>query len=156
GALSRCVVFAAVWAFGLLLALPAFAAGKSVVVYVEGPNSSEVRKQILESVPKTLDVVDPDAFQSALVTAGQKGPVGNVIAIPKMRDKTVKTLRKATENAKADALVVGRVRKAKGGSDEVYLVWIEPGGTDLPVDEAVPLKGSPSDRSSAIKNVLGA
>jgi len=139
----------------VLFVSPALAAGKAIAVYVEGTNTSEVRKQILESVPKTLDVIDPEAFQSALVKAGQKGPLGNVIAVPKMRDKTLKTVRKAVENAKVEAAVIARTRKAKGGGDEVYLIYIDAIPGDLAVDEAVPLKGSSSERATAIKNVLG-
>lgn len=152
---GRLLTFLAVVVSFLLFATGALAAGKTIAVVVEGNNASEVRRQVLEVVPKTLEVVSPDTFGAALSKAGQKGPFGNGIALAKGRDRQLTAIRKALEASKADAAVIGRVRKARGGADEVYIVLVDAIPGDLAVDEAVPLKGSEADRIEAIRKVLG-
>jgi hypothetical protein len=146
-ALALCVV--------MLAALPAWAANKSLVVYVEGPDASAARERVLAVVPKNLDVVDPDKFSKALGDAGQKGQMGITIWLPKKRDKQLKAVRDALEKVGADAAIVARTRKGKGGVPELYVLYVDPIPGDLAVDEAVSMKGSDEDKAAAIKASVG-
>src|SRR5829696_3491513 len=80
----------------LLVSVPAWAANKAIVVYVEGNEASAARERVLETLPKTLDVVDPAKFEAALTKAGQKTPMGIVLFMPPTkREKQIKAIRKA-------------------------------------------------------------
>ena len=126
---------------------------KSIAVYIEGNNARAVRSSVLEIVPKTLTVVDPGEFSKALGKAGARGPFGNLIAVPKQRDKLLAKVRKAAVTAGAAVVVMGRVRKSKRGGDEVYIVYVDADSNDLAVDEAVALKTG--EQTAALKGVLG-
>jgi hypothetical protein len=131
------------------------AAGKKLAVYVEGNNAETVRSQILQAVPKSVEVVDPEVFSEALKKAGHKGPMGNAIAIGWQRKKILTSVRKALETSKIDGAIVARTRKGKGQKDEVYVLYVDPIPGDLAVDEAVPLEGGEGDRVAALKSALG-
>ncbi len=107
---------------------------KTIAVHVEGPHSDAVRGQILDALPKTLTVVEPEAFSKALAAAGQRGAFGNALAAPKQRGKIIGVLRRAAAAAHADSVVLGRVR-----GKEVFLFHVSAKGEIL-VDRGVPLE----------------
>ena len=137
----------------VLLATSAFAQSKSIVVYVEGPDAASARAPVLQVVPKTLGVVDPDAFSKALAQAGQRGPMGNQIAIARGREKVLERVRKAIGAVGAEGAVIGRVRRTRSGGQEVWVLFVDPIPGDLAVDEAVPLEAG--DRAAPFRAALG-
>ena len=138
----------------IAVSVPAWAANKAIVVYVEGNDSEKARERILEAVPKTLDVVDPGKFDDALAKAGQKGDMGATVWVPKLREKSIKSVRKAVESVKAEGAIIARTRKGKGGKPELYILYVDPIPGDLAVDEAVSMKGTAADQTAAIKAVI--
>lgn len=154
------VVPAFALAFGLAFVGAAVTAGtaeaqeKSIAVYIEGPDADNVRADVVAAVPKTLRVIEPGEYSGALRKAGLKPPMGNVIAQPKFRDKVLTKVRKATEQVGAAAAIIGRVRKTRTGSREVWLLFVDAIPGDLSVDEAVAITDDSDARKSAFKSVL--
>jgi hypothetical protein len=110
---------------------------KPIAVYVEGPDASSVRDEVLAVVPGSLKVLDEGEFSSALQKQGQKGQMGNVMAQPKQRGKLLSRIKKATEKAGAQAAIVARVRKTRTGGRELWVLLVDPGSDDLEIDKAV-------------------
>lgn len=125
----------------------------SVVVYVEGQDGDSTREEIVALVPGTLRVIEPGAFAAALRKAGQRGQMGNTIAIAKQRGKILAAVRKATAEVGASAAIIGRIRKTRTLSREVYLVYVT-SDSDLPIDKPVPLDDSAEKRAAALKETL--
>lgn len=141
----------------VLTALPssAEAAGKKpIAVYVEGPDADEVRAELVDIVPKGLDVIDESAFSDALKKQGQKGQMGNPMAIAKQRAKLVARIRKAVEQAGLQGAVIARVRKTRTGGRELWVLWIAPNSDDVDVDKAIALDGGASEHKTAFKAEL--
>jgi hypothetical protein len=127
---------------------------KPIAVYVEGPDASSIRDEVLAVVPGSLKVLDEGAFTSALQKQGQRGAMGNVMAQPKQRGKLLSRIRKATEKAGAQGAIIARVRKTRTGGRELWVLFVDPGSDDLEIDKAVPLATSESERASALKEAL--
>lgn len=125
----------------------------SIVVYIEGQDADATRDEILAILPKSARVVDPESFTDALAKAGQRGPMGNVMAIAKQRGKLLEKIRKAIDAAGASAAIIGRIRKTRTLSREVYLLYVK-GSGELAVDEPVPLDDSGEQRKGALKKTL--
>src|SRR5688572_27071261 len=108
-------LFHALLALLAVLAMPtlSLAAGKKLAVYVEGNDASAVRSQILQAVPKSVEVVDAEVFSDSLAKAGQRGQMGNALAIGWQRKKILASVRKALETSKIDAAIVARTRKGR-------------------------------------------
>jgi hypothetical protein len=137
--------------------IPALAAdGKTIAVYVEGPDAALVRADVLALAPKALTVVEASRFSAALQKAGQRGEMGNLVAVKAQRDRLLSRIRKAATDVQADAVVIGRVRPRKGGGKEVWLLFVDAMPGDLALDEAVALPADGSDRRTALGVVLKA
>src|SRR4026208_863775 len=89
------------WLCAVVVSVPAWAANKAIAVYVEGNESSAARERILEATPKSVDVVDPAKFESALGKAGHKGQMGATVWVKNLREKQLKSVRKALGDLKA-------------------------------------------------------
>lgn len=140
-----------------LLLLPSHAQAadaKPIAVYVEGPDADDIRSELVDIVPKGLSVLDESTFSEALKKQGQKGQMGNAMAIAKQRTKLVPRIRKAVENAGAQGAIIARVRKTRSGGRELWVLWISPTSDDVEVDKAIALDGSADDHKSAFKSEL--
>lgn len=153
-ALGLCTPIAMLSAICAMPARAEAANSKPIAIYVEGPDADDVRAELVDIVPKGLAVLDEGAFSSALKKQGQKGQMGNAMAIEKQRGKLVSRIRKAVEQAGAQGAVIARVRKTRTGGRELWVLWITPGSDDVEVDKAIPLNGGESEHKSAFKAEL--
>ena len=140
----------------LLMAMGRAWAGdaKVIAVHVEGPDAALVRADVLALAPAALGVVDAAKFTAALQKAGQRGEMGNALAVKAQRERLLAKIRKAAADVHADAVIVGRVRPRKGGGREVWLLLVDPVPGDLALDEAVALPPDGADRRVALGVVL--
>lgn len=132
----------------------AVAAGaKSVAILVEGAEAESVAAEVQSVLPPELSAVDAKEFADALKKAGQRGQLGNTLAVKGvLRDKILERVQKAMEATGAEAAILGRVRIGKLGK-EVWLVWLGKGG-DVRVDQAVSLRGDNGERREGFRGAL--
>lgn len=135
----------------------AWAAGpKLIAVHIEGPDASLVRQDVLALTPKSIDVVGARQFDEALRHAGQRGELGRLLTMKTQRERLLGRIRTALAEVHADAVVIGRVQPRKGGSKEVWLLFVDPIPGDLAVDEAVALPIDGVERRNALAAALRA
>lgn len=159
---SRGLLPALVTVLALLVALlwsaRAAAEGKSIAVYIEGPDAEAVRSGVLAVVlegEQSIKVIEPQVFADALAKQGQRGPIGPGLASARQRDKALGRLRKAADATHASAVIAGRTRKSANGL-HVWLLWISPRQTELEIDEDVLQGGDREARKAALEKALGA
>lgn len=138
--------------FAVLSAFPAvaFAADKkSIAIFIEGADASDIADELQSVLPSGVGVVDNKEFADAFRKAGQSGPMGNAIGVKgALRDKILEKAQKAMAATSASAAILGRVRLGKTGK-EVWVVWVSADG-DVKVDQSVSLRGSSSDHKSGM------
>lgn len=131
------------------------APSKMIVVYVEGPDAESVRSAVLAVLPETVTAVDPKSFSAALRKTGARPPLGATLGVKSKRDKPLGQIRKALGDAKADAAVVGVVRRTRGTKKELVLLYVDSIPGDLAVDQVIEVKGTDADLLQAIDAALG-
>ncbi|AKT41596.1 hypothetical protein [Chondromyces crocatus] len=127
---------------------------KSIAVHIEGPDGDSMNAAIQAIVPETLQVVDPDTFTSALKKAGVRPPLGKAISDERQRKRVLPKIRKALDAAGIEAVVLGLMRKV-GARKELYLVYVDRGSDELPIDEPIALRGNEADHLRSIDATLG-
>lgn len=130
---------------------------KLVAVYLEGTDTEMVTGDLVAVLPKTIRVVSSDAFESALVKAGQRGPFGPVLGQPKQRARALGRLRKAAAAVNAEAVIVARVRH-EGGVVKARVLWVDrvERGDEVPFDEDVTIGGDEHARRELFSEKLRA
>lgn len=140
--------------FGLAIPRTARAADRIVVFHAEGDGADAFADDVKDQLPKGLIAGDPKKFETALTKAGHKGAMGKALDSTKQRDKLLDKVRKAAENAKADVVVILRVKKNKKDRTVTILV-VDPKSSSLAREDEVtlPLKKGKDDSKGVVASV---
>lgn len=125
-----------------------------IAVYVEGADAESVRAMVLALLPETLEVVDPDTFSAALKKVGVKKAVGGALASKRRRDSVLKPMRRALGEAKIDAVVIGIVRRGRGGK-RLLLMYVDPIPGEPSVNTTIPMNRGDENVLRGIDEALG-
>src|SRR5438105_3453610 len=106
-----------VWV-SLVLTSGAFAASgkQGIAILVEGPDAEAVRREVTESIPQGIPVVDSSELSSAIQV---RGTVGDGLANPKTRKQTLAAVRKALKQVGLSAALSARSKKVRGGGRDI-------------------------------------
>jgi hypothetical protein len=131
----------------------ALAKGKTVAVYVEGPDADAVRRAIVSAVPSGVTVAEAGAFNTALAEQGQKGPFGRALD-GKAREKSAMRIRRAAAASGIDGTVVARVTKGKKDRRILILLIASSGpGGDLEDELVLGAKPTKADEAKIASSV---
>jgi hypothetical protein len=140
--------------FGLAVPRTARAADRIVVFHAEGDGADAFADDVKDQLPKGLIAGDPKKFEGALTKAGHKGAMGKALDNTKQRDKLLEKVRKAADTAKADVVVILRVKKNKKDRTVTILV-VDPKSPTLAREDEVtlPLKKGKDDSKGVVASV---
>ena len=114
-----------VWVSLVLTSLAFAASGKQgVAILVEGADADAVRREVAESIPQGISVVDSNELAAAIASQGVRGSVGDALAHPKTRKQTLTAVRKALKQVGLPAALSARAKKTRGGGREIRVVLI--------------------------------
>ncbi len=125
----------------------ALAKGKTVAVYVEGPDADAVRRAIAAAVPSGVTVAETGAFNTALAEQGQKGPFGKALD-GKAREKSAMRIRRAAAASGIDGTVVARVTKGKKDR-RILILLIASSGPGGDLEDEIVLGAKPTKADDA-------
>jgi hypothetical protein len=123
------------------------AKGKTVAIYVEGPDAESVRRAIVSAVPSGVTVAETGAFNTALAEQGQKIPFGKALD-GKARDKSAMRIRRAAAASGIDGTVVARVTKGKKDR-RVLVLLISSAGQSGDLEDEIVLGVKPTKADEA-------
>jgi hypothetical protein len=123
--MKRIIACLTVWV-SLVIASVAFAASgkQGVAILVEGADADAVRREVQESIPQGISVVDSSELSAAIASQGVRGSVGDGLAHPKTRKQTLAAVRKALKQVGLPAALSARAKKVRGGGREIRVVLI--------------------------------
>ncbi|MGA3120485.1 MAG: hypothetical protein ABSF69_06905 [Polyangiaceae bacterium] len=151
----RRMLGAASWVALMALTTAAWAKGKSVAVYVEGPGAPDVREALVDAVPKGPSVADADSFSQALSAQGQKGPFAKKLdGKGKPHEAAVERIRAAATALGLDAVLVARVSKVKA-KRRIRLLVVDASGGEQGLDDVVLDGDSDPRHDSALTGAVG-
>src|SRR6267378_7019544 len=114
-----------VWVSLVMTSLAFAASGKQgVAILVEGADADAVRREVAESIPQGISVVDSNELAAAIASQGVRGSVGDALAHPKTRKQTLTAVRKALKQVGLPAALSARAKKTRGGGREIRVVLI--------------------------------
>jgi hypothetical protein len=125
----------------------ALAKGKTVAVYVEGPDGDAVRRAIVGAVPSGVTVAEAGAFNTALAEQGQKGPFGKALD-GKAREKSAMRIRRAAAASGIDGTVVARVTRGKKDR-RILILFIASSGPGGDLEDEIVLGAKPTKADDA-------
>jgi hypothetical protein len=111
-----------VWVSLVLTSVAFAASGKQgIAILVEGPDAEAVRREVTESIPQGIPVVDSSELSGAIQV---RGTVGDGLANPKTRKQTLAAVRKALKQVGLSAALSARSKKVRGGGRDIRVVLI--------------------------------
>src|SRR5260221_8276885 len=114
-----------VWVSLVVTSLAFAASGKQgVAILVEGADADAVRREVAESIPQGISVVDSNELAAAMAGEGVRGSVGDAVAHRKTRKQTLTAVRKARKQVGRPAALSARAKKTRGGGREIRVVLI--------------------------------
>jgi hypothetical protein len=136
-------------AFSMASPGTAYAEGKAIAVYVEGPDAEAVREEVIEAMPAGTALADERAFHQEFVREGQNKPLGKEVDTA-----AIERIRRAARVMGIAAAVVVRVRRDARGRHALVIAvpaWNAPASVD-----EVSLDGkSHQDDVDAVAQALG-
>ena len=131
----------------------ALAKGKTIAVYVEGPDADVVRRAIVAAVPSGVTVAEAGAFNTALAEQGQKGPFAKALD-GKARERSAMRIRRAAAASGIDGTVVARVTRGKKDRRILILLIASSGpGGDLEDELVLGAKPTRADDAKIASSV---
>jgi hypothetical protein len=127
---------------------------KKLAIHVEGKNASTIRDHISAAAPAGVEIVDNIEFDKAMRATGLPPLLAGAIQNKGARKLLVKSLNKAMDKTRVDAVVLAR-ELILGKKREIGVVYFVKGADDARVDTKIDPGQSDSSQRKAIQSALG-